>query len=96
MRGDANTDGSFDIADVVRSLGHLFQDVSVDCLIALDSNSDLTVDIADSIFSLNALFIGGPTPASPFQSCGESPEMDVLGCESFPLCEIANQQPLGG
>jgi len=34
LRGDANADGSFDIADVIWSLGYLFQDLPVSCLLA--------------------------------------------------------------
>ncbi|MEC9477493.1 MAG: hypothetical protein VX764_10685 [Planctomycetota bacterium] len=87
LRGDANSDGTFDIADVVKSLGHLFQGQSVPCLVALDSNDDETIDIADSIFSLQALFGNGPFPLPPHQQCGTDETSGILGCNSFPACD---------
>ena len=96
LRGDANTDGSFDIADVILSLGYLFQDLPVSCLLALDSNDDQTVDIGDSIYSLNALFGGGPSPGPPHQQCGDDTSAGTLDCDSFPLCDTANNDPQGG
>ena len=96
LRGDANTDGSFDIADVILSLGYLFQDLPVSCLLALDSNDDQTVDIGDSIYSLNALFGGGPSPGPPHQQCGDDTSAGTLDCDSFPLCDTANNDSQGG
>jgi len=96
LRGDANADGSFDIADVIRSLGYLFQDLPVSCLLALDSNDDQTVDIGDSIYSLDALFGGGPSPGPPHQQCGDDTSAGTLDCDSFPLCDTANNDSQGG
>ncbi|MGE4601645.1 MAG: hypothetical protein AAEJ65_01940, partial [Planctomycetota bacterium] len=86
LRGDANSDGAFDIADVVKTLGFLFQGEAVPCLVALDSNDDETVDIADAVYSLQALFGGGPSPLPPYQLCGPDETFGSLGCNSFPAC----------
>ena len=96
LRGDANSDGAFDISDVIGSLGYLFQGHSVPCLVALDSNDDETVDIGDTIFSLEALFGGGPSPWPPYQQCGVDETSGNLGCEYFPACEGNDSSPNGG
>jgi hypothetical protein len=96
LRGDANSDGSFDISDVVSGLDYLFQAQAVPCLVALDSNDDETVDIADSIYSLDALFGGGPSPWPPYQQCGVDETTGPLGCGSFPACEDNGSGPQGG
>ena len=96
LRGDANSDGAFDISDVVGSLDYLFQGQSVPCLVALDSNDDETVDIGDTIFSLEALFGGGPSPWPPYQQCGVDETSGNLGCEYFPACEGNDSGPQGG
>ena len=96
LRGDANSDGAFDISDVIGSLDYLFQGHSVPCLVALDSNDDETVDIGDTIFSLEALFGGGPSPWPPYQQCGVDETSGNLGCEYFPACEGNDSGPQGG
>ena len=96
LRGDANSDGAFDISDVIGSLDYLFQGQSVPCLVALDSNDDETVDIGDTIFSLEALFGGGPSPWPPYQQCGVDETSGNLGCEYFPACEGNDSGPQGG
>ena len=95
LRGDANSDGAFDISDVIGSLDYLFQGQSVPCLVALDSNDDETVDIGDTIFSLEALFGGGPSPWPPYQQCGVDETSGNLGCEYFPACEGNDSGPQG-
>ena len=96
LRGDTNSDGAFDISDVVSGLDYLFQAQAVPCLVALDSNDDETVNIADSIYSLDALFGGGPSPWPPYQQCGVDETTGPLGCEDFPACEDDGSGPLGG
>ncbi len=96
LRGDANSDGAFDISDVISSLDYLFQGQSVPCLVALDSNDDETVDIGDTIYSLEALFGGGPSPWPPYQQCGVDETSGNLGCEYFPACEGNDNGPQGG
>jgi hypothetical protein len=96
LRGDANSDGAFDISDVISGLGYLFQGQTVPCLVALDGNDDETVDISDSIYSLEALFGGGPAPWPPHQQCGVDQTPGSLGCESFPACDENDSSPNGG
>lgn len=96
IRGDANSDGTFDLSDVINGLSYLFQSQSSTCLSALDSNDDETIDIADAIFSLDALFGGGPSPWPPHQNCGVDETAGSLGCEYFPACEISGSGPQGG
>lgn len=90
LRGDSNSDGSFDIADVVQTLNFLFASEAVPCLVALDANDDDFVDIADGIYSLEALFGGGPSPWPPYQTCGTDGTPGDLDCEDFPACISAN------
>ncbi|MEC9477497.1 MAG: hypothetical protein VX764_10705 [Planctomycetota bacterium] len=90
LRADSNSDGSFDIADVVQTLNFLFHAEVIPCLVALDANDDNSIDIADAIFSLEALFSGGPTPWPPYQNCGVDETPGDLNCETFPACINSN------
>ncbi|MEM7261712.1 MAG: hypothetical protein AAF488_06945 [Planctomycetota bacterium] len=85
VRGDANVDGSFNIADPITALGHLFQGNAVSCELALDANADDNLDIGDPIFLLSAIFSGGPLPAAPHPDCGTDPSA-TLTCASFDVC----------
>jgi hypothetical protein len=63
QRGDANSDGSIDIADVVFLLDYLFLGGPPPVpLIAGDANCDGVIDIADVVYLLNYLFLDGPEP----------------------------------
>jgi hypothetical protein len=59
LRGDANHDGSVNIADGIIILNYLFFGVIPDCLNAADVNDDDAVNIADAIYLLNYLFVPG-------------------------------------
>jgi len=85
-RGDANEDGSLNIADPVKVLYHLFGGEDLSCLDAADGNDDGRLDIADPIYLINYLFRGGPNPPPPFPDCGWDPTEDGLDCWSFPPC----------
>ena len=88
-RGDANADGSLDVADPVFVLSHLFV-AGVDvpsCRKAADANDTGTVDLTDPVYLLNFLFAGGPQPAEPFAECGTDLTIDELTCESFAGCQ---------
>ncbi len=82
IRGDANDDGAFDVADPVTILGHLFQSASVNCRSALDSNDDESLNIADAVHALAALFSAGAPPTAPYPSCGADPTPGGLDCVS--------------
>jgi PKD repeat protein len=61
--GDANGDGSIDLADAVYLVNYLFiGGPAPDPLDAGDANCDGEVDIADAVYLVNYLFIGGPPP----------------------------------
>jgi outer membrane protein assembly factor BamB len=63
LRGDANGDGTIDVADVMYLINYLFTDGSApDPLWVGDANSDGEVDIADVMYLINYLFIGGSPP----------------------------------
>jgi hypothetical protein len=91
IRGDANADGSINIADAVFILNYLFgsgQEPS--CLEAADANDDnyfAKPDISDPLYILNWLFSGGPPLSAP-QQCGVDPSPCGLGvgCKKFQPC----------
>lgn len=86
-RGDANGDGSINIADAVYLLGHLFP-IGVanvlECVDAADANADGAINIADAVAVLTALF-GSPPLILPFPypDCGSAFQ---LGCGFYPGC----------
>ncbi|MCP3693498.1 MAG: hypothetical protein GY917_14960 [Planctomycetaceae bacterium] len=85
QRGDANTDGGFDIGDPITTLGFLFTGGSVTCQIALDANDDGGADIGDAIYMLGNLFTGGAPPPAPFGVCGPDPTPGgALTCDDYP------------
>ena len=88
-RGDANADGTVNLADGVATLGFLFAgDQAPPCLDAADIDDSGELDIADSIGTFNWLFAGGEAPAPPgFQQCGVDPTDDDLGCANPPDCQ---------
>lgn len=62
-RGDCNSDGLVDLADVIFILNYLFKSGSEpDPFWAGDANSDSAVDLADAVYLLNYLFREGPPP----------------------------------
>lgn len=84
-RGDANSDGVVDIADVVRNLGFLFSGAMVTCEQTLDANDDDAADVADPIWTLAFLFTGGPPPVAPFGTCDVDPTpLNALSCSNYP------------
>lgn len=79
-RGDANRNGSIDIADAIYVLAFLFSGGSMpSCPDSADANDSGAVDIADAIFMLTYLFNQGPSPPYPFPSVGLDPTPDGLG-----------------
>jgi hypothetical protein len=71
-RGDANRDGSMNIADAVYILQNLFaQGPAISCKDAADSNDDEAINIADPVYILQNLFAQGPgVPAPGPGACG--------------------------
>ena len=80
VRGDANQNGSVNLADAIFGLAYLFQGQQATCLDAIDVNDNGAVNIADVIALLAYLFSGGPEPAVPFPTAGNDPTLDAIGC----------------
>ncbi|MFN0057374.1 MAG: hypothetical protein ACKVX7_02870 [Planctomycetota bacterium] len=86
IRGDANSDGLFNIGDAVTMLSYLFSGGSANCISALDANDDGAANIGDAIYALSALFSSGPAPPAPFPICGLDTTAGALTCDSFDPC----------
>ena len=70
VRGDANGDGTLNIADVLHILDGLFGTGALDCLDAADVNDDGKLDVADPVYLLDFMFGRGPEPPAPFPDPG--------------------------
>jgi hypothetical protein len=88
VRGDANGDGGFDIADAIFTLSELFAaGAPSQCDDATDSNDDGNKDIGDAVYTLSALFtFGSPLPPAPHPLCGIDPTADSLDCDTYVPC----------
>ncbi len=85
-RGDANADGSFNIADAIAILDYVFFGSFASCLSAYDANDDGGLDIGDAVYGLSTLFSGGSPPPAPYPGCGADPTPDSLNCTTFAGC----------
>lgn len=88
-RGDANEDGSVDIADAIFMLYTLMLNgPQSGCADATDSNDSGTHDIADAVFILTYQFAGGSAPPSPGADvCGvDATPDDGMSCDSYSGC----------
>lgn len=81
-RGDANNDGTMNLADAVTVLGN----GPYDCDDAADANDSGGVDIADAVYLFGAVFGTGPMPPAPFGACGFDRTTDGLDCGAFGGC----------
>jgi hypothetical protein len=61
LAGDANADGSVDIADVFYLVNFLFAGGAVPAG-PTDVNDDHLLNVSDVFYLINYLFAGGPTP----------------------------------
>ncbi len=89
VRGDANSDGSFDISDAVFALSALFTPGGVQptCFDSADTNDDGQFDISDAVSTLGSLFVvGSAPPPPPHPGCGADPGTDSLDCGAFAPC----------
>jgi hypothetical protein len=86
-RGDANGDGTVDLADALRTLGYLFgSERRPPCLDASDANDDTAIDLADALTTLRYLFGRGRTlPAPGVHRCGSDPTPSI-GCDHYAAC----------
>ena len=81
VRGDANLDGSTDLADALEILFVLFGGETASCRDAADANDDGKLDLSDAMRVLEYLYRDGPPPAAPFPDRGIDPPSGLsLGC----------------
>jgi hypothetical protein len=88
LRGDANMDGSVNIADPLNTFSVLFLGEGFFyCADAADANDDGDVNVSDAIFTLSFLFLGEQTPPDPGpEGCGFDPTDDETKCGSSEPC----------
>lgn len=88
VRGDCNSDGNNNIADVVAALSFLFGGAGTPlCGDACDLNDDGSFDISDPVFLLSNLFSNGNNPPAPYPNCGlDATDTDAIDCANFPAC----------
>ncbi len=84
-RGDANDDGTVNIADASRLLDVLFVgNTELLCVDAADSNDDGALDISDVVTTLLVLFREGVNIPDPGPNvCGADPTDDELDCAEY-------------
>ena len=92
VRGDANNDGLFDVADPIFMLSYLFlNSAEPPCPDAADGDNDGLLNITDPVFMVLYIFGIGVAPPYPFPDCGlESyPDIDGLDCQVLsPACPV--------
>jgi hypothetical protein len=83
QRGDANSDGVYDVSDPGAVVYYLFLDGLPEraCRDAMDANDDSLVNLADVIYMLNHQFLGRSAPPPPHPECGNDPTAgDLIDC----------------
>ena len=81
MRGDANADGTVNVADTVFMLDYLFLGTSIlSCEDAADTNDDGRLNISDSMYALSFLLMSGPDIPAPYPDPGLDYTRDQLEC----------------
>jgi hypothetical protein len=79
LPGDANHDGTIDLADAVYLINYLFVGgPEPNPYESGDANGDGEADLADAVYLVNYLFIGGPPPCSPIGIL-----INYDGCKEF-------------
>ncbi len=93
-RGDANSDSTVDISDVVKTLMFLFGGGSEpDCHDAADSNDDGSLDVSDGLFTVTRLFGGSdlePLPTVVDTCITDGSDDDLPDC-NYPLDSCGNE-----
>lgn len=79
VRGEANRDGSLDVADAITILLYLYAgSVQTTCPDALDADDDGEVRMADAVYLVRFLFLAGPVPPYPYPEEADDPTADLL------------------
>lgn len=81
LRGDANLDGIFSLADVFSILRFNFLGGPMECLDAADVDDSGQIDQTDALFLFDAIFNRRRTPPEPFLTLGSDRSHDALDCE---------------
>jgi hypothetical protein len=83
--GDANADGSVDIADVVRMISYIFSGgPAPEPLLAGDANCDGVDDISDAVYLIAYIFSGGPAPCADCPSKPVGTLLNMGDCKGSP------------
>ncbi len=91
-RGDANGDGSLDLADAVFTLAYLFTGgPASDCPDAADSDDNGRIELADPIAALGTLFLGRASLPEPVDCGCDLTTDELLGCSSSP-CDPTGEE----
>ncbi len=82
IRGEVNSDGTFDLSDSVYIFEYLFLGTVAEprCMDSADANNDGVLDISDAALLLAFQFLGTIEPAPPHPGPGQDTEEDDLGC----------------
>lgn len=81
IRGNANGDLRFDIADPIWIVNELYlEGPPSQCPDDSDSNDDGIVDASDVVYLIEYLFRAGSSPPTPFLECGADPTPDETDC----------------
>ncbi len=87
-RGDGNTDGIVNVADVIFCIQFLFVGGTLpNCDDSADANNDQLLDVSDAIWLINYLFVSGAPPPTPFPNCGTESGGDTsISCSVYGPC----------
>jgi hypothetical protein len=87
LRGDANGDGRFDLADAVWTIRHLFYGgPPPPCAEAADADADGRIGLGDALAGLQHILRHGPPLPPPFPACAPLSGDEVAGCLEPPPC----------
>lgn len=87
-RGDSDSDGNFDLDDILTPFLALFiNGHAIPCEDAADIDDSGQLDIGDAVLTLHFLFLGNFEPAPPFPNCGADPSDDSIRCRLGLDCE---------
>jgi len=96
VRGDANWDGRFNLADPIYLLFYLFSEEGdlryiPQCIKACKMDlSNPMLTIGEPIAMLNALFANGPPPPPPYPACGAEIDPET---RTVQICDPAKENP---
>ena len=81
VRGDIDSSGTWNIADVILILNVVFEGAIPLCDETYDTNDDDDINVADAVTLLDFIFNGG-SMAHPLNICVTDPG-DLFGCDQY-------------